>query len=184
MIGAQVHQFKVPEYTRMAETGILVPDARIELVEGRIWKKSPIGPFHSGVLNQLTREFSNLAGGRWLVSCQSPVFLSETSLPEPDLMLLRPSADNYKSAHPKSEDVFLVIEVSDSSLLFDRETKLPLYARAGIEEAWILNVPQKQLEVYRKPNALGYESKTVLTEGEVAPAQFPDAVVDVRELVN
>lgn len=181
---ALAHRFNVQEYFRMAETGILPPEARVELIEGEIIDMLPIGPFHSGVLNQLTREFSNLAGGRWLVSCQSPVFLSETSLPEPDLMLLRPSTDNYKSAHPKSEDVFLVIEVSDSSLLFDRETKLPLYARAGIEEAWILNVPQKQLEVYRKPNALGYESKAVLTEGDVAPAQFPDAFVDVRELVN
>lgn len=178
------HRFTVEDYFRMAETGILPPDARVELIEGEIIDMLPIGPFHSGALNQLVRDFSALASGRWLVSFQAPIHLGDSSLPEPDLMLLRPAADNYKSFHPKPEDVYLVIEVSDSSLVFDRETKLPLYAKAGIEEAWILNVPQKQLEIYQQPNALGYESKTILTDGEAAPVRFPDAVIQVRELVN
>ncbi|MCB1229184.1 MAG: Uma2 family endonuclease [Verrucomicrobiae bacterium] len=178
------HRFSVDDYFRMAETGILSPDARVELIEGEIIDMLPIGPFHSGALNQLVRDFSAQAEGRWLVSCQSPIHLNVSSLPEPDLMLLRPTTDHYKSAHPIPEDVYLVIEVSDSSLIFDRETKLPLYAKAGIEEAWILNVPQKQLEIYRQPNALGYESQTILTDGEAAPFRFPDAVIQVRELVN
>lgn len=178
------HRFSVEDYFRTADTGILPRDARVELIEGEIIDMLPIGPFHSGALNQLTRDFSRFADGRWLVSCQGPLHLGSSSLPEPDLMLLKPIPDLYKSAHPTAADVYLIIEVSDSSLVFDRETKLPLYARAGIEEAWILNVPQKQLEIYRQPHALGYESKSVLTTGEAAPARFPDAVIRVEELVN
>ncbi len=105
-------------------------------------------------------------------------------MPEPDVMLLRPSPDYYRTNHPTPADVFLIIEVSDSSLAYDQHTKLPLYARTGIEEVWILNVPQKQLEIHREPQSLGYQSKTVLREGEIAPALFPDALVQVDKLVS
>ncbi len=178
------HRFSVEDYFRMADTGILPRDARVELIEGEIIDMLPIGPFHSGSVYRLNRKFVQLSMGRWLVASQGPVQLSASDMPEPDVMLLRPAPDDYTASHPTAADVYLVIEVSDSSLVFDRETKLPLYARAGIEEAWILNVPQKQLEIYRQPHALGYESKSVLTTGEAAPARFPDAVIRVEELVN
>jgi Uma2 family endonuclease len=118
------------------------------------------------------------------VATQGPLQLGDSDLPEPDLMLLRPSQDHYRSRHPVAEDVFLIIEVADSRLTFDQNVKLPLEARAGIEEVWILNAPQKQFEIYRQPQFLGYESKTVLKQGEIAPARFPDATIDVGQLVG
>jgi Uma2 family endonuclease len=184
MPAAQTHRFSVEDYYRMAETGILKPDARVELIEGEIVDMIPIGPFHSGSVYRLNRLFSRLAKTRWLVASQGPLRIDQHNEPEPDLMLLRPSADDYTSAHPTPEDVFLLIEIADSSLAHDQATKLPLYARSGIEEVWILNVPQKQLEVYRQPHFLGYDSKIILQQGEAAPAAFPDALIKVEDLVN
>ncbi len=178
------HRFTVEEYYRMAETGILKPDARVELIDGEIVDMMPTGPFHCGVIYELVMNLNRLASGRWVVASQGPLHVDDHNEPEPDLMLLRPPGKKYKKAHPIPEDVFLVVAVSDSSLTRDQQTKLPLYAKAGVEEVWILNVPQRQLEVYRQPNFLGYESKTVVRSGDFAPAAFPDALVNITELLN
>ena len=103
----------------MAETGVLKPDARVELLDGKIIDMSPIGPFHGGMVNRLIRWFSTHARGRWLVSAQNPLRLDDYSEPEPDLMLLRPAPDDYTSRHPLPEDVILPIEVSDTTLDYD-----------------------------------------------------------------
>lgn len=184
MSATLTHRFTVEEYYRMAETGILKPDARVELIEGEIVDMMPSGPFHSGAVYELSRIFNRLAAERWAVGSQGPLHIDAHNEPEPDVMLLRPPGTRYKKHHPTPEDVFLIIEVSDSTLQHDQLTKLPIYARAGIEEVWILNVPQKQLEVYRQPNFLGYESKQVIREGDFAPAAFPDALVNITELLN
>lgn len=181
---ALTHRFTIEEYFRMAESGILKPEAKVELIDGEIVDMLPIGPFHSGSVTRLTRAFNRISKDRWLVASQAPLHLGKHSMPEPDVMLLRPSKDDYTTRHPEPGDVFLIIEVSDSSLAFDQSTKLPMYAKAGIEEVWILNVPQKQLEIYRQPQFFGYESKTILRDGEAAPARFPDASVSVESLVN
>jgi len=181
---ALTHRFTVDDYHRMSETGILAPGTKVELINGEIVDMLPIGFFHSGSVYRLTRWFTEMAKGRWLVASQGPLHLGESDMPEPDVMLLRLSDDDYTTRHPTAEDVYLIIEVSDSSLAFDQNTKLPMYAKAGIEEVWILNAPQKQLEIYRQPHFLGYESKTVLREGKAAPARFPDAEVDAERLVN
>jgi len=181
---ALTHRFTVADYFRMAESGIFVPGAKVELIDGEIVDMLPIGPFHSGSVNFLTEVFAEHSKGRWHVASQSPLQLGPNDMPEPDVMLLRRSEDRYKTRHPNPSDVYLIIEVSDSSLAFDQTTKLPIYAKAGIEEVWILNAPQKQLEIYRQPHAFGYGSKTVLREGEAAPARFPDAVLKVETLVN
>lgn len=179
------HRFSVAEYYRMAETGILHPEARVELLDGRIIDMSPIGPFHGGVTKRLIRFFTALATGRWIVSAQDPVHLDEYSEPQPDLMLLKPAADDYTSRHPVPEEVFLLIEVADSSLAIDREEKLPAYGRAGIREYWILNLPAKTIEVYREPHFTGYGSNQTLRAGDKAlPLAFPDVAVDVGELLK
>src|SRR2546429_9951658 len=100
------HRFSVADYYRMAEAGVLQPNARVELLDGRIIDKSPIGPFHGGSVNRLSRLFNKQAGGRWLVSTQNPVHLDDYSEPQPDLMLLKPVADDYTTRHPVPEDVF------------------------------------------------------------------------------
>ncbi|WP_395751357.1 Uma2 family endonuclease [Prosthecobacter sp.] len=178
------HRFTVEDYYRMAETGILKPDARVELIEGEIVDMMPIGPFHAGAGSELSAFFACLAQGRWLVWNQYPLRIDEHSEPQPDLMLIRPPAKKYKQSHPTPEDVILLVEISDTTLRRDREIKLPLYAKAGIEEVWILNVPEKQIEVYREPNYLGYETKSVVRDGRLAPMAFPDAEIDVQDLLQ
>jgi Uma2 family endonuclease len=185
MLAPAKHRFSVKEYYRMAETGVLRPDARVELLDGEIIDMSPIGPFHGGVVNRLTRFFTLRAKDRWLLSPQNPLRLSDHSEPEPDVMLLKPSPDDYTSRHPQPEDVFLLVEVSDSSLAIDVEKKLPLYGRAGVTEVWIVDLNEAAVEIYREPHFNGYGSKTVLRAGDLArPAAFPDAVVDVAELLK
>lgn len=177
------HRFTVSEYFRMAESGILPAEGRVELIDGEIVDMSPIGPFHSGSVNKLARRFMGNDAGRWWVSIQAPLDLGDFDMPEPDVALLRPSEHGYTDAHPVAADVFLLIEVSDSSLSYDQTVKLPLYAKHGIPEVWILNVPQRQMEVYRSPQDGSYQEKAVFKSGGVAPAAFPDAGIEVGELI-
>ena len=179
------HRFSVADYHRMAETGVLKPDSRVELLDGKIIDMSPIGPFHGGLVNRLSRLFHKRSAGRWLVSTQNPLHLDQHSEPQPDLMLLKPASDDYTSRHPLPEDVFLLIEVADTTLDSDREQKLPLYGRAGISEVWIVNLVAKNIEVYREPHFSGYASRRVLHPGETAsPLAFPDAGVELTELLK
>ena len=174
------HQASVEEYYRMAETGALAPDARVELLEGQIIDKSPISPFHGSVTKQLIQLFAAAARGRWVVAIQDPLHLDDHSEPEPDLMLLKPVPDFYSRRHPQPEDVYLLIEVSDAALVTDQLRKLPAYGRAGVAEVWIVNLVETTLEVYREPNFTGYGSKILLHPGDqAAPQKFPDAMVDV-----
>ena len=169
----------------MAETGVLHPAARVELLDGKIIDMSPIGPFHGGLVKRLSRIFNLKAKGRWIVSTQDPVHLNDRSEPEPDVMLLKPSPDDYTNRHPQPEDVLLLIEVSDTTLDYDREEKLPAYGRAGVTEVWIVNLHDETIEIYREPHFTGYGSKTVLHTGDqVMPQAFPDVAVDVAELLK
>src|SRR5262245_57243551 len=124
----------------MAETGVLRPDARVELLNGEIIDMSPIGPFHGGVVGRLARFFNQVANGRWLVLSQHPVQLDEHSEPQPDVILLKPISDDYTNRLPRPDDVYLLVEVSETTLNLDRAEKLPIYGRAGILELWIVNL--------------------------------------------
>jgi Uma2 family endonuclease len=169
----------------MADTGVLKPDARVELLEGEILDMSPIGPFHGGVVNRLNDLFHRRARGRWLVSVQNPVHLNDYSEPQPDLMLVKPAPDHYTSRHPEPPDVFLLIEVADTTLDLDREKKLPAYARAGIVECWLVNLEEQTIEVYREPHPAGYQFTEILRAGAQArPVAFPNAAVNVADLLK
>jgi Uma2 family endonuclease len=182
MLAPAKDHVSVEEYYRMAETGVLDSDARVELIDGKIHDMSPIGPFHGGVTDFLTQVFVLAAKGRWVTRVQKPARLHRFSEPQPDLMLLKPSSNFYRRRHPQPEDVFLLVEISDSSLDKDQNIKLPAYARAGIAEVWIVDLNDQTIEVYRQPNVTGYAEKIILREGEEAsPPSFPDAVVDVAE---
>ena len=179
------HRFSVADYYRLAGSGVLPPGARVELLDGRLIDMSPIGPFHGGLVNRLGRLFHLQAQGRWVVSVQNPVRIDDYSEPEPDVMLLRPAADDFTSRHPQPADVFLLIEVADTTLDYDRAEKLPAYGRAGIPEVWIVNLTDLVVEVYRDPHFTGYGSKTALRPGDFAkPQAFPDVAVDVGELLK
>ena len=179
------HRFTVKEYYRMAETGVLRPDARVELLNGEIIDMSPIGPFHGGITKYLNQVFTTAARGRWITQVQDPVHLDDHSEPEPDLALVKPVADFYRRRHPQPEDVFLLIEISDSTLEADQTNKIPAYGRAGIVEVWIVNLNELTIEVYREPQFDGYGAKTVWRAGDtLAPLAFSDAKVDVAELLK
>jgi len=179
------HRFSVEEYHRMGETGILAPAARVELLDGKIIDMPPIGSFHSGSVNWLNRLFNDLAKGRWLVTVQNPVQLTDYSEPIPDLLLLKPASHFYKKGHPRPEEVLLLIEVADASLEFDRSEKLPAYGRSGIAEVWIVNLPGRTIEVYREPHFTGYNTKQILCPGQRAsPVAFPDVAIDVAQLLE
>jgi Uma2 family endonuclease len=183
MSAPALHRFNVEEYYRMAETGVLKPDARVELIDGEIHDMSPIGPLHGGVVNRLTRFFGKAARGRWLLSPQNPTRLNMYSEPQPDLMLLKPAPDDYTTHHPAPDDVLLLIEVSQSSLAFDRRKKIPLYARTGISEVWIVNLRKRVIEIYRDPHAAGYAETTIVRAGDkVSPQAFPKVSLDIAEL--
>jgi Uma2 family endonuclease len=179
------HRFSVKDYYRMAETGVLRPDARVELLDGKIIDMSPIGPFHGGVTDYLNEIFTAASKGRWRTRVQNSLRLDDHSEPQPDLVLAKPAMDFYRRRHPQAADVFLLVEVSDSTIAADQEDKLPAYGRAGVPEVWIVNLNELTVEIYREPNFTGYGSKTVRHTGEkISPLAFPDAVVDVAELLK
>ncbi len=176
-------RFTVEDYHRMAEVGILGEDDRVELIEGELVMSSPISSRHAACVKRLNALFSTALQGRAIVGVQDPLRLGEHSEPEPDLMLLRPRADFYRDAHPGPEDVYLVVEVSETSLAYDREVKLPLYARFGVPEVWLVNLVEDRLEVYRAPRSGSYTHKAVYTQGRVAPQAFPDLDLDVAAIL-
>ena len=179
------HRFTVEEYHRMAQSGLLTPDARVELLDGQIIDMMPIGPFHAGATNRLAKIFIKRAEDRWHVTIQAPLHLDKNSEPVPDLMLVKPAPDDYISRHPRPENVFLLIEVADSTLAYDQGAKLSAYGRVGVQEFWIINLPERTIEVYREPHYVGYASKEVLREGQQAhPQAFPDVVIDVTALLK
>jgi Uma2 family endonuclease len=179
------HRFNVSEYYRMGETGVLPPDARVELLDGEIFDMSPIGPFHGSVTKKLIRVFSGAARDRWILAVGDPVRLDDYSEPQPDIMLVKPSADFYQERHPQPSDVYLLIEVADTSLERDLNEKLPVYARSGIQEVWIVNLNEQTIEVYRQPDFTSFGSTKVLSTGEFAsPEAFPDVRIDVGNLLK
>ena len=139
------HHFSVSEYERMGETGVFSPDARVELIEGEIVEMSPIGSSHAACVTLLSRILNQQVRDQAIVSTQNPIRLNDFSEPQPDIAVVRFRDDFYRNAHPGPSDVFLVIEVADTTLEYDRRVKMPLYARAGVPEALILNLVEGKL---------------------------------------
>ncbi len=158
--------FTVDEYHRMAEAGILGEDDRVELIAGQVVALTPIGPGPGSCVNRLNALFAPLAGGGATLSVQNPLVLTEHEEPQPDSTVLRYRADGYRDRHPRAPDVLLVIEVAEASVESDRQTKVPLYARTGIPEAWLVNLPADAIECYREPGAGGYADIRRAKRGE------------------
>ena len=140
----------------MAEVGILGPDDRVELIEGEIIDMPPPGELHAGTVSQLDHLLQRAVGDRAIVFVQNPAVLGRYSAPQPDIALLRSRADFYKSALPRSGDILLIILVADTSLRYDRDVKVGLYARHTIPELWLIDVRGKRLTRYRDPTAGAY----------------------------
>lgn len=151
------HKLTVDDYYRMADAGILHEDDRVELIDGEIIDMAPIGQDHSASVNGLNRELVVACGDHAIVSVQNPVRIDRLNEPQPDFAVFRPRADQYRRGERAgSSDALLLVEVADSSLRFDRTVKLPLYARAGVAELWIVDLHRRVVDVYRDPAGDAY----------------------------
>ena len=176
--------FSVDEYHAMVDARVLTKYDRVELLDGEIIAKVPISSGHASCVMRLSRMLSEAVGKRAIVSVQGSVRLDEASEPEPDLMLLEWQDDFYAAAHPTPADVLLLIEVSDATVAFDKNVKLPLYARAGIPEVWIVNLPDRMIEAYSAPSGLEYtESRSIGMDGALGPACFEDVSLQVGAVI-
>ena len=177
------HPITVPEYFRMGETGVLDPEARIELIEGELFDMPPIGPAHSSLVNRFIRLFSRAVGDAAIVSAQNPVVLGGFSAPQPDLALLRWREDFYGKAHPGAEDILVLVEVADTTLAHDRDRKLPLYAGFAVLEVWLVDVAGRNLDVYRHPEDGAYTTRFRVHDlSHVGVAALPGVELDLRSL--
>ena len=168
MLPAEVvrHRFTVEEYHKMAEAGLLSEDDRVELIDGEIVDLAPIGTRHLACVAVLTHLLAQASGGRYFVSVQNPIVLGERNEPRPDLSLLRTRPVPTAEGPPGPEDVLLIVEVSDTTLAYDRDVKLPRYARAGVPEVWIVDLEGRKVESHSAPSAEGYG-----VSGEFGPGE-------------
>ncbi len=177
------HRITVDDYHRMAEVGLLAPDARIELIDGEIIEMAPVGREHSSVVDQLNRLFVRAVGDDAIVRVQGSIRLGTLSEPEPDLVLLRPSPDFYRSRFATAADALLVIEVSDTTLRYDRDVKVPLYARHGVPEVWIVDLANERLLVLGEPADGEYRRREVVERPErMSVAAMPNVGVELSAL--
>jgi Uma2 family endonuclease len=179
------HQLTVDDYGRMGDAGVFAPDARVELIDGEVIDMAPIGTRHAAAVARLARLLQRAVGDQAIVWPQNPLRLGDRSEPEPDLLLLLPRADFYASAHPVAGDVLLLIEVADSSVRYDREIKLPLYARHGITEVWLVDLEAGMLRFFRGPQGERYTDITATeTPGLTPVAALPGVGVDLEGLLG
>jgi Uma2 family endonuclease len=177
-------RFTVEEFYAMAEAGILAPDERVELLNGEVVAMSPIGDVHAYSVDEAVYLFTIQLGERARVRSQNPVRLASNREFQPDVSILRWREDKYLSGHPVPEDVLLLMEVSDSTLDYDRNVKLAIYAEAEIPETWIANIPDQVVEVYTLPSDGVYQMRRVFSVGEsVSPLAFPDVSLPVSRIV-
>jgi Uma2 family endonuclease len=178
-------RFTVEEYERMGQAGILSEDDRVELIDGEIIEMAPIGSRHAAVVNRLTDLLAPQVRSEAMATVQNPLRADPYSEPQPDLMLARRRADYYASGHPRGPDVLLVVEVSDTTLEYDRGVKVPLYARSGIPEVWIVALPGEEIVVFRQPSAEGYRLVTRLKRGDALSVEaLPGVALTVEQVLG
>jgi len=177
--------FTVEEYDRMVEVGILGKEDHVELIEGEILEMSPIGDRHAACVDRAAVLLLPPLVGASIVRIQGPIRLGDYSKPQPDLILLRYQRDFFASGSPVTQDAHLVIEVSDSSIQYDRGPKLQVYARHGVREVWIEDLTTDRLLVFRDAEGGSYKTQLSLSPGDsIAPQAFPQLVLSVANLLG
>lgn len=175
----------VSDILRMDEAGLFGPEERVELIDGEIIDMATIGSRHAGAVRKLTRLLYEALGGRAIVSVQNPLQLGEHGLPQPDLVVCRPRGDDYTRSHPTAADALLVIEVADSSARFDREIKLPLYAKHGVPEVWIVDLDAGLVRFYRRPQDDSYaDASGTATPGVTLLPELADTAIDLAGVLG
>jgi Uma2 family endonuclease len=183
MVNTQIRSLTSAEYYQMMESGIIREGEKVELILGQIFTMAAKGTRHTVATSRLLKNLLMLIEDRATVRCQDPISLPNHSEPEPDIVIARLRSDDYVNSHPAPADIILVIEVADSSIKFDRDTKAPLYAAAGISEYWIVNLIDNRLEIYRQPEGSIYASIQIVTPPQsINLPQFPEIVVHTSDL--
>jgi Uma2 family endonuclease len=178
-------RFTVDEYDAMADAGILTEDDHVELIDGEIIQMAPIGSLHAACVSRLTHLLVAQGGEAVIVRVQNPVRISDLSEPEPDLAVLRRREDFYARGHPRPADTLLIIEVAHTTLGYDREIKLPLYALAGIPEVWIVDVEGGVIEVYRAPEGSGFQhAETCGPRAVLRPSMLPGIAISADQVLG
>ena len=179
-----VRLWTVEEYHRMVAAGILHSDERVELIEGQVIPMAAKGTAHAAAITRTARMPRNGLDSQGLVRTQDPIRLDDYSEPEPDVAVVRLNELDYADYHPTLEEIYLLIEVADTSLSRDCETKVKVYAKAGIADYWVLDVNNRQLRVFRSPTQNGYQTKLVLAEDDnISPLLFPFLRVAIQEIL-
>lgn len=181
-VQAQKKLFTVAEYYKMAEVGILDAEDRVELIQGEILKMSPINSPHAKIVSRLHRILNAILGESAIVRSQNPIHIDDYSEPEPDLAVVEFQEEEYEDQHPRPTEVYLLIEVADSTLYRDQKIKLPLYAEAGIPEVWILDVAKKTVEVYTEPQDGKYRQSTRMQSGAILRCSSIDFELEVDRI--
>jgi len=176
--------FTVDDYQRLAELGVLREHDRVELIAGQVVAMTPIGDRHASCVRRLNRLLSRALLDVAIIDVQDPVVLSEHDAPQPDVVLLKARADAYLQ-HPRSADTLLVIEVAETSLAYDREVKIPLYARSDIPEVWLVDLPADHIDVYRNPSGGTYADTRSTSRGDtLTPLRFPHVTLRVDDILG
>ena len=174
----------VEEYHKMAEAGIFDEDERVELLEGKIIYKDRVGTAHRSAVGRINYLLHNILENRSLISIQNPIKLDDYSEPEPDIAVVKIDPLDYADHHPRTDEIYLVIEVADTTFKKDCETKGKAYAAAGIIDYWVLDVINRQLHVFREPSENGYKSEAILKENDcISPLNFADLNIDILEML-
>ena len=185
MFVTDIRLLSVHDYHRMVEARVLAPDERVELISGQLYKMAAKGTAHSAAVTRIERVLKARLSDRVLLRFQDPIQLDDYSEPEPDIAVVKVNPLDYEEHHPTPSEVYLLIEVADTTLKRDRELKAPAYAQSGIQDYWILDVNQRQLYVFRSPTATGYANEFVLSESDViSPLTFLDCQIAVVEMLR
>ena len=169
----------------MGEAGVFAPEVRLELLDGEVVEMSPIGSRHAACVKRLHLLLTEALGRRAVIGVQDPTVVGSHSEPQPDISVLRWTDDFYAAAHPRSEDVLLLVEVAETSATSDRRVKLPIYAAGGIAECWLVDLNAGVIEVYRRPvDGVYNERRNAAASDTVSPATFPEVTLIVADILG
>lgn len=177
--------FTTAEYDQMIAAGIFDENDRVELVGGEIVEMSPISVRHALCVNRLSQQLIRNLDEAFMVSVQNPIHLNEISEPEPDIVVIRLHGDVYADSHPAADNILLLVEVAETSLKYDRDVKLPLYAQANISETWIVDLTSNTVTVYLQPGSDGYRETAVYHPTDtLSPTAFPELQIAVKDILG
>lgn len=183
-LNTKTRKFSVEEYEKLVETGVLTEEENVELIRGEITEMTPIGRKHADSVNRLNRIFSKELGDQVLVSVQNPLRIEPESEPEPDIVLFEYRDDLYEETHPGPEDVLLIVEVAQTSQELDREQKIPLYAENHVQETWLVDLEEKQIEQFRTPSGDTYKEIRIYEPGDsISPSACSELEMSVNRIL-